>query len=116
VAAAPAAHHSYAMFDMVRQVEVKGKVKEYQWTNPHLWIEVLVPNASGGEDQYSVEGLNLRSMRSLGWTRTTLVAGDAITVAMHPFRNGDKGGSLMWVVLANGTTLGGGVPANVTTD
>ncbi len=32
------AHHSYAMFDTDKSVEIEGTVKEFQWTNPHCWI------------------------------------------------------------------------------
>ena len=40
------AHHSRTMFDTNKQVTLVGTVKEFQWTNPHCWIQVLVPNPS----------------------------------------------------------------------
>ena len=39
-----AAHHSAAMFDDGKVVEVNGTIKEMQWTNPHIWIQVIVDN------------------------------------------------------------------------
>ena len=47
-AAAPAfAHHSFAMFDRAKVANMSGTVKEYEWTNPHVWIHVTVPDAQG---------------------------------------------------------------------
>src|ERR1700720_1064085 len=39
-----AAHHSFAMFDASKQVTVAGTVKEFQWTNPHAFILMMVTN------------------------------------------------------------------------
>ncbi len=51
-AAAPAsspvlagAHHSGAMFDRTRVIEINGVVKEFLWTNPHSSFQVEVRNA-----------------------------------------------------------------------
>ena len=38
------------MFDQTKQVTLKGTVREFQWTNPHAWIHLDVPNANGGKD------------------------------------------------------------------
>jgi len=43
VAAAPAlAHHSAAMFDMEKPITLSGVVKDFQYTNPHSWLVVIV--------------------------------------------------------------------------
>jgi hypothetical protein len=39
-----AAHHSFAMFDALKIVQLEGTVKEFQWTNPHAWIVLNVKN------------------------------------------------------------------------
>lgn len=49
------AHHSFAMFDQSRTVTLEGTVKEFRWTNPHSFIEMLVKNESGAEEQWSIE-------------------------------------------------------------
>ena len=36
------AHHSFEMFDVEKTVTLKGTVKEWQWTNPHCWIQLNV--------------------------------------------------------------------------
>ena len=41
-AGAALAHHAFAMFDRTKTLALKGQVIEFQWTNPHAWIEVGV--------------------------------------------------------------------------
>src|SRR5438309_1943150 len=54
--AAPAlAHHSFAMFDREKAATVSGIVKEYEWTNPHVWVHVMVPDANGKAFEWSFE-------------------------------------------------------------
>ena len=43
------AHHSFAMFDKTRVVTVQGTVRKVEWTNPHVYIFVEVPDAKGGK-------------------------------------------------------------------
>jgi len=44
-----AAHHSVAAFDLVREITLVGTIKEVQFTNPHVWIQLLVPDGKGGQ-------------------------------------------------------------------
>lgn len=106
-AAAPAlAHHSFAMFDVQKEQVISGEVAEFQWTNPHTWIEINVPDGAGGMKRWSVEGGSPVGLRRQGWTRTTVKPGDKVRVAIHPLRNGDPGGSLIGIELPGGRTLG----------
>src|SRR6185369_9116024 len=52
---AAVAHHSFAMFDMAKSINFKGTVKEVQWTNPHVWVE-LEMTIDGKTGTYSFEG------------------------------------------------------------
>ncbi|GIT15252.1 MAG: hypothetical protein CM1200mP36_10080 [Gammaproteobacteria bacterium] len=61
------AHHSGNMFDRERTVELTGTVKEFQWTNPHIWIQVLVPTAGGGVEEWSIEGGVPNRLFRAGW-------------------------------------------------
>ena len=48
--AAPAfAHHSFAMFDGQKTVTLQGTVKEFEWTNPHAWLRVMVNDEKTGK-------------------------------------------------------------------
>jgi hypothetical protein len=106
VLAAPAfAHHSGAMFDRDKTVELVGTVVSFGWTNPHSWIEIEVPNSSGGTDKWGVECNSPNNMARSGWRSTTLKSGDQVTITVHPLRDGSKGGRFISVKLADGTVL-----------
>jgi hypothetical protein len=86
---APAyAHHSTAMFDMDKTVALNGTVKDFQWTQPHTWIVFDVPNASGAQDEYGIEGMSPSYLGRNGWSKHTLNAGDKVTLAIHPLKAG----------------------------
>jgi len=106
VAAAAGAHHSFAMFDQTRTVTLKGSVVEFQWTNPHAWIELDVPRGNMTE-RWGIELNSPNNLTRQGWRRSTLKAGDKVTVTINPLRNGKKGGLFNTIVLPNGKMLGG---------
>ena len=105
VSAAPAfAHHSYAMFDKTKRVTVEGTVRDWQWTNPHIWLELTV--VEGGATQYySLEGAGPSSESRRGWNRNTVKVGDKITVVLFPLKDGRRGGSLLSIT-KDGVMLG----------
>jgi hypothetical protein len=100
------AHHSGAMFDYDKSVTLVGTVKQFQWTNPHCWIELSVPGDQGAED-WSVEmGAPLQLYQG-GWKPGTLKAGDEIKVVVRPMRDGtQKAGLFMSATRGDGTVLG----------
>lgn len=107
VAAGPAsAHHSFAMFDMKKELVLEGVVAEFQWTNPHIWIEIDVPDGKGGMKHWSVEGGATAGLARQGWKRSTLKPGDKIRIAIHPLNNSNPGGSLIGLELPDGRKLG----------
>jgi len=104
-AASVSAHHSFAMFDNEKEVTLEGTIKEFQWTNPHTWTQVLVKDASGKEVEWSIEGGSPNSLSRSGWKRTSIKPGDKATVVIHPLKNGEPGGSLMRITI-NGQLVG----------
>ena len=106
--AAPAfAHHSFAMFDSQKSVTLDGTVKDFQWTNPHSWIQLTVRDPATGKDvEYSIEGGSPNSLSRSGWRPGSLKPGDKAQVTIHPMKDGSPGGSLMAVVV-NGARIGG---------
>ncbi|HLH43383.1 MAG TPA: DUF6152 family protein [Bryobacteraceae bacterium] len=99
------AHHSFAAFDVTTQKEITGTVKKFDYTNPHTWVWLDVPNDHGGVDTWGFEGMSPNYLGRRGWTRTTLKPGDKLTVTFRPMKDGQKGG--MWVSgkRPNGETL-----------
>ena len=101
------AHHSFAGFDLSKTITLTGTVKEFQWTNPHSWIQLMVMDASGSAVEWSIEMSAPSSLVRQGWKPKLLKPGDQVTVAMHPLRDGRPGGSLVSATLADGTRIGG---------
>jgi hypothetical protein len=99
------AHHSFAMFDNQKDVTLEGTIKEFQWTNPHSWIQVMVKDESGKEVEWSIEGGSPNSLSRNGWKRTSLKPGDKVVVITHPLKDGSAGGSLVSVSV-NGQLVG----------
>lgn len=88
------AHHSYAMFDIDKNVTVEGTVKEFQWTNPHTWINLIVLR-NGKQIEYPVELGSVTILNKLGWNPKTLQPGDKITLTVHPLKSGNPGGDFV---------------------
>jgi len=107
VFAAPAfAHHSMAMFEFQKRVLLVGTVKEVQWTNPHGWLQLMVPMPNGTELEWSVEMEGPNGMMRIGWKRNTVKPGDEVKVLVRPLRDGRPGGGLINITLPDGTKLG----------
>lgn len=106
VAGSAWAHHSFAMFDQSKQVTLKGTVREFQWTNPHAWIHLDVPNASGGVDSWQVELNSPNNLKRQGWKSNSLTVGERVTLMLNPLKDGTKGGLFIAVTLPDGTVLG----------
>jgi len=104
-ATAALAHHSYAMFDREKKLALVGTVKEFRWSNPHAWMELYVPNDSGGTDLWGVEMNSPNNLARQGWKSSIVKPGDKVTVVIHPLRSGEKGGSFMSLTLPSGQTL-----------
>lgn len=100
------AHHSFAMFDRTREVTVSGTVRQFQWSNPHAYIQLQVPNAQGGNTEWSLEMGSPMYLYSRGWRPRTLVPGAEVRVTLNPLRNGSPGGVVLEVYDANGRSLG----------
>jgi hypothetical protein len=103
------AHHSFAMFDMDKDVKYTGVVVEYKWVSPHVHITVdIKPGANidpATVGTWDVEGGSTNIMGRQGWTRATFKAGDPITLVGHPMKDGSKGVSLFYVILPDGKRL-----------
>ena len=101
------AHHSFAMYEPTKTLTLKGTVKSFQWTNPHVVVWVLVqPEDGGAVQEWSLETTSPGVLTRNGWTRQSLKAGDRVSVTFSPLRDGSRGGGLNSVTLLDtGQTL-----------
>jgi hypothetical protein len=104
------AHHSFAMFDHVNRVTLSGTVTQFQWTNPHVFIELDVPEGNGGLKHYSIECASPNVLMRVGWKFSDVKKGDKVTLLINPLKNGDPGGMLETATFADGRTMSDGNP------
>ena len=100
-------HHSAAMFDDSQRVTLEGTVREFQWSNPHCYVQLMVTPQKGAAQEWSLEMGAPTYLYNLGWRPKTLKPGDRITVKIAPLRKGGTGGLLLEVTTADGRHFGG---------
>jgi hypothetical protein len=99
------AHHSFAMFDRDKKVVLTGTVKEFQYTNPHSWIQMLVKTPDGRITEWGIEMQAISILSHLGWTHSTLKPGDVVTVTASPRKDGQPQASFLSIKLPNGKII-----------
>lgn len=105
-AAVPAsAHHSFAMYDRTREMTLKGVVREVEWRNPHVFIQLVVTDRRGRTVEWSLEGGSPGILERNGWKRTALKGGEPVTMVIYPLKDGKPGGSFLEVTKADGSKL-----------
>jgi len=102
------AHHSTAAYNYGQAVTLAGTVTQFFWTNPHMYIQLMVPDAQGKEVKWTIEcgtpNINVRH----GWKESDIKPGDQIKLKIHPLHQANRpGGTLMLATLADGRTLYG---------
>jgi hypothetical protein len=107
-------HHSFAMFDQGQRITLKGTVSEFQWTNPHAFIELDVPGSDANSGHWQVELNSPNNLKRQGWASSSLKTGDAITLTLNPLRDMSehKGGLFITLTKADGTVLSEAAFAN----
>jgi hypothetical protein len=110
------AHHSFAMFDSDKTVPLKGTVKEFQWVNPHTWLHIMAPDATGKIVEWKIEGRSPNVLSRRGWRKDMIKPGDKVTLMIHPMKDGTAAGAITRITLANGQELNADTPTAVDTD
>jgi Family of unknown function (DUF6152) len=104
------AHHGFEMFESDKTVVLRGTIKDWQWTNPHAWIQLNVER-DGVVTEWSLEGVSITQLGRQGWKRDLLKVGDVVSVSIHPLKNGKPGGQWLQVMNADGKLVGPPRPA-----
>ena len=99
------AHHSQAMYDASKETSATGIVSEWEWTNPHTWLHVLVKDESGQERMWTFESNSTGQLMRGGWSEDAIESGDEVTVTFRPLRDGTRGGSIRAVRFPDGREL-----------
>jgi hypothetical protein len=81
------AHHSFSAHYFEEQsITIAGEVVEFQYRNPHAWLYVIAPDASGEMRRFAAEWASVGRLAGQGITKDTLRAGDRVVVQGSPGR------------------------------
>jgi len=100
------AHHSGVEFDTTKVIELTGTIKEFQFKNPHTWIQVLVPGPKGESVEWSLEWGSPNALGREGYRPTSFPVGAKVTVRINPMKSGSAGGAFIGAKLEDGKTIG----------
>ena len=103
------AHHSGLTLFSEDTATLKGVVKNWLWSNPHCLLTIDVTGADGQTAQWVIELQAPNSIYPGGYRRTTFKPGDAVTLTVHPVKNGRPYGRIVSTILADGKELGDGM-------
>jgi hypothetical protein len=96
------AHHSGAMFDHTKTVTYTRTVKEFQYTNPHSWLQVLVTGPDGKTVEWGFEAEGPSTLKRVGIEPKTFKPGEKVTIVANPMRDGRPAGAWITVTTADG--------------
>ncbi len=100
------AHHTGAAVDFSKQVRLQGTVKEWQFTNPHSWLDIVVTYPNGQSQSWAFETGSVNGLIRRGWTSRSILPGEKVTVLAFPLKDGRTGGRLVQVIKADGKIVG----------
>jgi hypothetical protein len=103
------AHHSFAAeFDANATAELKGTIAQVWWNNPHVRYRLTTTSKDGATVDWELQASSITALTALGWSASTLKAGDAVTVSGQLGRDGAKKLYVRSIVRADGTKLATG--------
>jgi hypothetical protein len=102
------AHHSFTMLDMTKRLTLVGTITSFEWTNPHSYIEIDVPDEKGAVKHWSIELGSPSILMQSGWKFNSIKAGEKLTLIINPMKSGQAGGFLSTATLPDGRVLSNG--------
>jgi Family of unknown function (DUF6152) len=99
------AHHSNSAFYVTKVITIKGVVKEFKWSNPHVWVILTVDDGKGNKVDWKVEGRPPGILSRAGWSPKSLQPGEMITVDLSPAKDDTASGLIARVTKEDGTIL-----------
>jgi hypothetical protein len=104
------AHHSNSAFYVNKVITIKGVVKEFRWSNPHIWVILIVDDGKGNKVEWKVEGRPPGILARAGWTPKSLQPGETVTIDLSPAKDDTASGLIARVTKEDGTILANAPP------
>lgn len=112
-----AAHHSFAVYDMVSKKSAEGTIKEFAFGAPHSTLRFIVKGADGKPHDLTLIGAAPGALRKAGFKPQDFSKGTKVQVTYHPVKNGAPEGAMLSITLPDGRVFmdqevrgGGGAP------
>jgi len=105
------AHHSTLAYDGTRPTVINGVVATFNWRYPHTSIVLDVSDSGGSGEtgdivtRWTVESEGLQLLSRLGWTKSSIKAGDRIRVIGARARDGSPAMRCRTIDLPDGKSL-----------
>lgn len=104
------AHHSNSAFYVTKIITIKGVVKEFRWSNPHVWVIVVVDDGKGNKVEWKAEGRPPGILARAGWSPKVLQPGETVTIDLSPAKDDTASGLIARVTKEDGTILSNAPP------
>ena len=87
------AHHAVAgIYDLNKEMVLQGRLKKLNFTNPHVSIELTVPNPDGTTTDWVLTTASIQNLTRQGLNKTSIKPGEILKVTILPAKNGNPAG------------------------
>jgi hypothetical protein len=81
------AHHSFAAtYETSKSIKLEGEIVQFVYRNPHSFVHVDAPDASGVSQRWAVEWGGTTQLAQAGVKRDSLKIGDKVVINGRPSR------------------------------
>jgi len=96
------AHHAVAgVYDLNKEMVLQGTLKKLNFTNPHVSIELTVPNSDGTTTDWILTTASIQNLTRQGINKTSMKPGEALKVTILPAKNGNPAGFIRSIELGD---------------
>jgi len=108
VTVASYAHHSFAaQYDDKKPLKMKGTVTKVEWTNPHVYLFIDVPEKGGKTANWGFEMGPPHMLQKAGWKKNSLAIGEEVSIEGWQARDGSNTANARRVTrMSTGEVLG----------
>ena len=99
---AASAHHSLAAYNTSIYMVASGTVKSFDWSNPHVRLDLMVLDRNGTPKLWSFESGSIGRLAANGFSKSIVAPGDKIKVQYNPKRGNGTGGFFIGITTADG--------------